>query len=64
MASSLDQVGTFTKTVQDARILLSAIAGFDNQDAQSDIRADNFDFLEYADPSKLKIGLPREVLGE
>ncbi|MCF7834483.1 Asp-tRNA(Asn)/Glu-tRNA(Gln) amidotransferase subunit GatA [Candidatus Gracilibacteria bacterium] len=64
MASSLDQVGTFTKTVEDARILLSSIAGFDPQDSQSDKRADNIDFLDYSDPKNFKIGLPTEVLGE
>jgi Asp-tRNA(Asn)/Glu-tRNA(Gln) amidotransferase A subunit family amidase len=55
MASSLDQVGTFTKTVQDARILLSSIASFDTQDSQSDPRSDNLDFLNYTDPSNLRI---------
>jgi len=34
---------------------LSAIAGFDPQDSQSDTRADNFDFLKYSDPKKFKI---------
>ncbi|MFZ2911630.1 MAG: Asp-tRNA(Asn)/Glu-tRNA(Gln) amidotransferase subunit GatA, partial [Candidatus Absconditicoccaceae bacterium] len=61
MTSSFDQVGTFTKTIQDARILLSSIAGFDPQDSQSDPRADNLDFLEYSDPKTLKIALPKEV---
>jgi len=55
MASSLDQVGTFSKTVEDARIMLSSIAGFNPQDSQSDPRADNFDFLQYSDPKNLKI---------
>lgn len=42
MASSLDQVGVMTKTVEDAEILLKAIAGFDPKDSQSDLRADEF----------------------
>ena len=42
MASSLDQVGVFTKTVEDAEILLRAVAGFDPQDSNSDLRADEF----------------------
>jgi len=42
MASSLDQVGVFAKTVEDAEILLKAIAGFDRKDSQSDPRADEF----------------------
>jgi len=33
MASSLDQIGPFTKTVEDAEIILSAIKGKDNYDA-------------------------------
>ena len=42
MASSLDQVGVLTKTVDDAEILLKAIAWFDPKDSQSDPRADEF----------------------
>ena len=42
MASSLDQVGVMTKTVEDAEILLGAIAGFDARDSQSDLRADEY----------------------
>jgi aspartyl-tRNA(Asn)/glutamyl-tRNA(Gln) amidotransferase subunit A len=42
MASSLDQVGVLTKTVDDAQLLLKAIAGFDPKDSQSDPRADDF----------------------
>ncbi|MDP9473568.1 MAG: Asp-tRNA(Asn)/Glu-tRNA(Gln) amidotransferase subunit GatA, partial [Chloroflexota bacterium] len=34
-ASSLDQIGPFTRTVEDAAILLSAIAGHDSCDATS-----------------------------
>lgn len=64
MASSLDQVWTFTKTVEDARILLSSIAGFDQKDSQSNTKADDFDFLQYSDPKKLKIWLPKQVLWE
>lgn len=64
MASSLDQVWTFTKTVEDARILLSSIAGFDPKDSQSNEKSDNFDFIKYTDPKKLKIWLPTQVLWE
>ncbi len=42
MASSLDQVGVMTKTVEDAEILLKAIAWFDPKDSQSDPKADAF----------------------
>jgi len=40
MASSFDQVGVLTKTVEDAEILLDAIRGFDERDSNSDKRAD------------------------
>lgn len=33
MASSLDQVGSLTKTVDDAALLMRAIAGVDLRDA-------------------------------
>jgi aspartyl-tRNA(Asn)/glutamyl-tRNA(Gln) amidotransferase subunit A len=36
MASSFDQVGTLTKTVADARMLLEVIAGYDENDSQSE----------------------------
>ena len=63
MASSLDQVGVLTKTVEDAEILLKAIAGFDPQDSQSDPRADEFLKTNTA-KSDFKICLPKESLAE
>ena len=76
MASSLDQVGVMTKTVDDAEILLKAIAGFDPKDSQSDPRAD--DFINWLvleggklkienwklNPKDLKIWVPKEALWE
>ncbi len=66
MASSLDQVGVLTKTVDDAEILLKAIAGFDPQDSQSDPRADEFVNSEFriqnSELMKFKIGIPKEAL--
>ncbi|MCX6823117.1 MAG: Asp-tRNA(Asn)/Glu-tRNA(Gln) amidotransferase subunit GatA [candidate division SR1 bacterium] len=66
MASSLDQVGVFTKTVEDAEILLKAVAGFDEKDSQSDPRADEFltSKPKKLDVKKLKIALPKEVFSE
>lgn len=67
MASSLDQVGVFTKTVEDAEILLRAVAGFDERDSQSDPRADDFVSWKLKiegwklNVKKLKIALPKEV---
>src|SRR4051812_24813091 len=34
-ASSLDQIGTFGRTVQDAALLLGVIAGYDHRDSTS-----------------------------
>lgn len=66
MASSLDQVGVMTRTVDDAQILLKAIAGFDPKDSQSDPRADDFvnDSTSFDEESVkvFKIGVPKEVL--
>ncbi len=68
MASSLDQVGVMTKTVDDAEILLKAIAWFDPKDSQSDPRADDFvnnkNSLDEKSVKIFKIGVPKESLWE
>jgi len=65
MASSLDQVGVLTKTVEDAEILLKSIAWFDSQDSQSNPLADKFlKTNDYWLSTKLKVCLPKEVLAE
>ena len=68
MASSLDQVGVMTKTVDDAEILLKAIAWFDPKDSQSDPRADDFvnskKNLDEKAVKIFKIGIPKEALWE
>ena len=68
MASSLDQVGVMTKTVEDAEILLKAIAGFDPKDSQSDLRADEFvndkNILNEQSVKMFKIWVPKEALWE
>ncbi len=57
MASSLDQIGPFTKTVEDSRILFDAIRGRDVHDATS---AD-FNYSPTVEEiKKLKIGIPKE----
>ena len=65
MASSLDQIGPLTKTVEDAAIVLSRIAGFDRMDATTaETEGKPFeDFLE-ADLRGKKIGIPREYFSE
>ena len=66
MTSSFDQVGVLTKTVEDAEILLRAIAGFDPQDSNSDPRADDFVHgkIKKIDAKKLKIAIPQEALAK
>ncbi|MBS0662906.1 MAG: Asp-tRNA(Asn)/Glu-tRNA(Gln) amidotransferase subunit GatA [Verrucomicrobia bacterium] len=64
-ASSLDQIGPMTRTVEDAAIMLGAIAGHDENDSTSyrsqipDYRAE----LKRR-PGPWRIGLPREYFGE
>ena len=66
MASSFDQVGTFTKTVEDARILLGYLAGKDKNDSQTGENSDFKDFLQAQTivPSETKIAVPNEVFWE
>ena len=66
MASSLDQIGPIAKTVKDAAILFKAISGRDELDATS-VDANYGDELlnpKFEDIKKLKIGLPKEYLGD
>ncbi len=63
MASSLDQVWTFTKTVEDAEILLTSIMWFDERDSQSDKRADEI-IKSWKKLSDYKIALPKQIFGE
>jgi len=65
MASSLDQAGPMTKTVEDTAILLKIISGYDKFDSTS------FDkeIPDYAGSLKseikgLKVGIPAEFFGE
>jgi aspartyl-tRNA(Asn)/glutamyl-tRNA(Gln) amidotransferase subunit A len=65
MASSLDQIGTFTKTVHDAAHVLGAIAGFDKFDSTT-VPHEVPDYAEKidADISGMRIGVPKEYFGE
>jgi aspartyl-tRNA(Asn)/glutamyl-tRNA(Gln) amidotransferase subunit A len=64
-ASSLDQIGPFTRTVEDCALVFSAIAGGDPRDSTCDPR-------EVADPltslragvAGMRLGIPREYFGE
>ncbi len=61
MASSLDQIGPMANTVRDIAHLISAIAGFDKNDATSS-KAKVGDYLAALDQDakKLTIGIPKE----
>ena len=62
-ASSLDQAGPITKTVEDAAIALQAMAGFDEKDSTSSRREVPDWFGEISTNIKgKKIGVPREYL--
>jgi aspartyl-tRNA(Asn)/glutamyl-tRNA(Gln) amidotransferase subunit A len=60
-ASSLDQIGSFTKTVRDAGLVLNAIAGHDPNDSTSLAEpVPDYTALLGRDIRGLRLGLPRE----
>ena len=64
-ASSLDQIGPFGRTTEDAAMVLSAIAGHDERDSTSiktDIPDYRAEFGKRRGPWKL--GIPKEYFGE
>ena len=63
--SSLDQIGPFARTVPDVALLLNVIAGKDDRDATSVLRAvpDHLADLD-ATPEKMRIGIAEEYFGE
>lgn len=67
MASSLDQIGPVTRTVQDAAILQSIIGGHDEYDSTS-LQESPYDVVEALeeqfDLSKVRIGIVKELSGE
>lgn len=65
MASSLDQIGPFTRTVKDNATVLNAIAGFDEKDSTSSQReVPDFTAKLSGDVKGLKIAVPKEYFGE
>ncbi|MBW4632354.1 MAG: Asp-tRNA(Asn)/Glu-tRNA(Gln) amidotransferase subunit GatA [Iphinoe sp. HA4291-MV1] len=66
-ASSLDQIGPFARTVEDAAILLNAIAGYDPKDSTS-LKVEIPDYTANLKPElsqgKLKIGIIKETFGQ
>ncbi len=65
MSSSLDQIGSITKTVEDAAILFEAIKGKDALDSTSvDNHKSQITNRKLEDIRKFKIGLPKEYFIE
>jgi aspartyl-tRNA(Asn)/glutamyl-tRNA(Gln) amidotransferase subunit A len=64
-ASSLDQIGTFTKDIEDSCRLMNVIAGHDPMDATSvDIPVPDYARSLRKDLKGLKIGIPKEYFVE
>jgi len=63
-ASSLDQIGPFGRTVEDAAILLGAIAGYDPKDSTS-LKVEIPDYTQALKPDvkNLRIGIIKETFG-
>ena len=60
-ASSLDQAGPMTKTIEDCALLLQCISGYDPNDSTSiDIKVDNFSSDLTEKVKGLTIGIPKE----
>lgn len=60
-ASSLDQAGPITRTVQDAAIMLGQMAGYDAKDSTSaPIAVPDFEAALTGDVKGLKVGIPKE----
>ncbi|MGD1900785.1 MAG: Asp-tRNA(Asn)/Glu-tRNA(Gln) amidotransferase subunit GatA [Geitlerinemataceae cyanobacterium] len=70
-ASSLDQIGPFARTVEDAAIFLEALAGYDSKDSTS-LKGDVPNYAAALESEtianlhgdKLKIGVIQETFGE
>ena len=59
--SSLDQIGPLARTVEDAALLLSIIAGHDRRDSTSaDVQVPDYASALNGDIKGLKVGLPAE----
>jgi aspartyl-tRNA(Asn)/glutamyl-tRNA(Gln) amidotransferase subunit A len=64
-ASSLDQIGPLTRTVEDAAALMEIISGHDENDATSlDVEVPKFTEEIKKDVKSLKVGIIKELSGE
>lgn len=63
--SSLDQIGPLTRNVEDNALLLNAIAGVDVRDSvTSSLEVPNYRSALTGDIKGMKIGVPKEYMGE
>ncbi|MCR4442560.1 MAG: Asp-tRNA(Asn)/Glu-tRNA(Gln) amidotransferase subunit GatA [Peptococcaceae bacterium] len=64
-ASSLDQIGPLTRDMRDCALVMNVIAGHDKRDSTSaPLEVPDYTRFLVDDVRGLKIGLPREYLGE
>lgn len=64
-ASSLDQIGPFSHTVEDSAILLNAIAGYDPKDSTSlNVPIPNYTQFLKSDLKGVRVGIITETFGE
>ncbi len=64
-ASSLDQIGPFARTVEDAAALLEVISGYDYHDSTSlKLPVENYRESLNNDIKGLKVGVVKELIGE
>ncbi len=64
-ASSLDQIGPITRSVEDAARLLEVIAGFDRRDSTSaDIEVPEYSKVVGESIRGIRVGVPKEFCGE
>ena len=64
-ASSLDQIGPLTRSVEDAALMLQVIAGHDTADSTSlDVEVPDYLSDLHKGVDGMKLGLPKEYFGE
>ena len=65
LASSLDQIGPFSRTIEDSAMLLEVIAGLDEKDSTSlDAPVEQYSKALNNDIKGLRVGVIKELLGE
>lgn len=64
-ASSLDQAGVFTRSVEDGALLLQAICGYDSKDSTSqNISVPDWASIIHNGVKGMKVGIPKEYLAD